>query len=150
MLFRSNGWCHSVCEITDNETNYTLSEEYWIECGERDKKICMQSSNSIAFRNAVNRAIPKVLIEEILNKIIAFAVNGKNKRNRVNELLNAFAKFGGTEKQVLQLLKIKKKTDIGDSDMKKLIGFKNALQSGEMEWKTLFKTPKKKSFNHLF
>lgn len=138
----------STCKVVDLERNVSTTETYHIESPKHEKTI-LQACNSMAYRNCVSRAIPKIIVDDVLNKIIQFALTGKNKKKRISELVSHFVALGVSEKLLLKTLNKKKKSELNDDDLIKLIGFKTAIKSGEGSTKDLFPDSKINDLNKL-
>lgn len=94
---------------------------------------------SIAYRNAVYKVVPGALINPIWEKAKEVARGtAETVITRRNKALEYFKGLGVTEKQICDVLEIKKVEDIDLDKLQTLTGMKAAIKNGESTVKELF------------
>jgi hypothetical protein len=96
-----------------------------------DINLATNACASIAFRDAVFRIVPNVLITPVLEAAKKVAVgNATSLAERRTKVMQRLAQMGASQDRVLQSIGLKKVEDIGLEQLEKLIGLGTALKDG--------------------
>ncbi len=94
--------------------------------------VTSNAANSIAYRNAVLKGIPKALWFPIWEAARRTAIGtAKTLSAKRDAMLNYFSKMGIGEDQVLRLLKKKRPSDVSLDDLAVMRGIANSIKDGE-------------------
>lgn len=98
---------------------------------EDDINLATNACASIAFRDAVFRIVPNVLITPVLEAAKKVAVgNATSLAERRGKVMERLAQMGASQERVLKSIALKKVEDIGLEQLEKLIGLGTALKDG--------------------
>ena len=149
----AQGICH------DLETNNCVTVEVKRRITGRDGRtfnedmqvVTGNAACAIAFRNAVFKVVPAALCAEIYEKAKEVAKGtAETLIVRRNKAIEYFHSLKVTDKQICDVLEIKKIEDIDLEKLSTLTGMKAALKNGEATIQSLFETSKEEiSFEDL-
>lgn len=130
----AQGICH------DLETNNCVTVEVKRKITDKNGRVFSEDMQvvtgnaacAIAFRNAVFKVVPYALVEDIHTKCKEVAKGtAETLPARRERAINWFLAKGVTEKQLCEVLEIKKVADIDLDKLATLNGFKSAISNGE-------------------
>jgi len=104
----------------------------------------INAASSIAFRNAVFKAIPSAIFSVTIKNIKDFIMKSLDK-NLVNVAIEFFNKYNISEKQLVDKLKIPTFDNITQEKLFILHGMINAIQEGDTSIENLFNQTKHKT-----
>lgn len=99
---------------------------------EDDKQIAVAVATSIAYRNAVFRAVPRALWEPVYQKTLQAADGRETMDKRRARAIERFKEKGATEAQVLAALSREAIEEITASDLRHLKGMFTAINEGTL------------------
>jgi hypothetical protein len=101
---------------------------------------------SIAFRNAIFKAIPRVYIKSIYDQAKKTALgNAKTTAQRRQQMTEAFAKMSVSVEEILAYCQKPSLEDIGVTEIEDLIGVYTAIKDGDTTIDEAFRVEKKQS-----
>lgn len=139
----AQGICH------DLETNNCVTVEVKRRITDKNGKtfnedmqtVTGNAACAIAFRNAVFKVIPSALINEVYEKAREVARGtAETLVARRDKAISWFKEKGVTEKQICDILEIKKIEDIDLDKLSTLSGMRASLKNGETTTEALFST----------
>ncbi|MGH7238481.1 MAG: hypothetical protein ACREHG_00290 [Candidatus Saccharimonadales bacterium] len=142
----AQGICH------DLETNNCVTVEVKRRITDRNGRtfnddmqtVTGNAACAIAFRNAVFKAVPAALINEIYEKTKEVAKGtAETLPQRRDKAIKYFKDLGVTEKQICEVLELRKIEDIDLDTLSTLRGMVSAIKNGETTVKDLFEAPHK-------
>jgi len=142
--------CQGGC--IDLETNFGVSTEVkrriTTKAGTRySDDMIMVTSNagcSIAFRNALFKAVPGALIKDVIDKVKKVAEGDeKTFGSRLMTMVNEFKEMGVTSDKVCALVGVAGVNDLTIAHLRVLIGVKNAIEEGATTVEEAFNPPEK-------
>ena len=103
------------------------------------------AANSIAFRNAIFKVIPKSITDKVYSAVMVKLIGEEGDFNKkLKSILEAFKKkYDKDEKQVLALIGRFSLVDVTAKDVVLLMGLGTALKDGALTIESLFKQPAK-------
>lgn len=137
----AQGICH------DLETNYSASVEVKRRITDKNGKtfnedmqvVTGNAACAIAFRNAVFKVVPSALVNEVYEKSKEVARGtAETLVVRREKALNYFRALGVTDKQISDVLEIKRVEDIDLEKLSTLTGMRSLIKNGESTIKDLF------------
>lgn len=137
----AQGICH------DLETNYSASVEVKRRITDKNGKtfnedmqvVTGNAACAIAFRNAVFKVVPSALVNEVYEKSKEVAKGtAETLVVRREKALNYFRTLGVTDKQISDVLEIKRVEDIDLEKLSTLTGMRSLIKNGESTIKDLF------------
>lgn len=137
----AQGICH------DLETNYSASVEVKRRITDKNGKtfnedmqvVTGNAACAIAFRNAVFKVVPSALVNEVYEKSKEVAKGtAETLVVRRDKALNYFRGLGVTDKQISDVLEIKRVEDIDLEKLSTLTGMRSLIKNGESTIKDLF------------
>lgn len=144
----AQGICH------DLETNNSVTVEVKRRITDRNGRtfnedmqtVTGNAACAIAYRNAVYKVVPSALTDEIWEKTKEVAKGtAETLPKRRDKAVKYFKDHGVTEKQILEVLSLKKIEDIDLDNLATLRGMVSAIQNGETTIKDLFETQQKEN-----
>lgn len=142
----AQGICH------DLETNNCVTVEVKRRITDRNGKtfnddmqtVTGNAACAIAFRNAIFKVIPAALVNDIYEKTKEVAKGtAETLPKRRDKAIKYFKEHGVMEKQILEVLNLKKIEDIDLDNLATLRGMVSAVQNGETTIKDLFEAEHK-------
>lgn len=137
----AQGICHDL--ETNNcvtvEVKRRITDKMGRTFNEDMQTVTGNAACAIAFRNAVFKVIPSALISEIYDKTKEVARGtAETLPERRDKAVKYFKDMGVTEKQILEVLELKKIEDIDLDKLSILRGMVTLLKNGESTVKELF------------
>jgi hypothetical protein len=99
---------------------------------EDDKQIAVAVATSIAYRNAVFRAVPRALWEPVYQKTLRAADGDDTMDSRRARALGHFKELGASEAQILAALGREGVEEISAADLRHLKGMATAIKEGTL------------------
>ena len=140
----AQGFCHDL--ETNNfisvEVERRITKKTGQTFSEDMQALTGNAACAIAFRNAVFKVIPAALCEEIWEAAKQVARGtAETLVKRRDKALEYFRSLKVTDKQICEVLNIKKVEDIDLDKLEALTGMRAAIKNGETTVKDLFETP---------
>lgn len=141
----AQGICHDLEKNTcvTIETKKRITDKYGKTYSDDMQVVTGNAANSVAFRNAVFKTVPAALVTHIYEKVKEVAkgtVATLEKRRAA--ALDYFHNLGVTDKQICEVLEIKKTGDIDIDKLSILSGMRSAIKNGESTVKDMFEQEK--------
>lgn len=105
------------------------------------KNLAVASGTAIAYRNAVFKAVPRALWEDVWHRSQEAATGKGTMVERRKAALGLYAKYGATEDQVLHALGRKGIEEITEDDLRHLRGMVTAIRTGELTIEDALRPP---------
>lgn len=143
-LESNNAQMSEVIESTMYSATHTNASLRNKPYDERMRILTSKVALSKARRDAIFMVIPKALCKKI--KMIAKQVALGTRETigvKVNEILKYYTDKKVSEKTIYEFLKIGGKADVGIDELETLIGFKTAIEEGDLKIEDAFKTESK-------
>jgi len=139
-----------VCHDLENNTRYTIEVQRGITKKDGStfsmdmQAVTGNAACAIAFRNAVYKAVPMAVINEVWESAKDIAKGSlQTLPKRREKVMTYFKEKGVTEKEILTALNVKKVGDIGLDHLYLLGGMKTSFETGEATLETLFRNGEK-------
>lgn len=141
----AQGTCHDLENnvAAQVEVKRRITDKYGKTFNEDMQVVAGNAACAIAYRNAVYKVIPAALINDVyeLSKEVARGT-AETLLARRNKAIEYFKGLGVTDKQICDVLEIKKIEDIDLDKLQTLTGMRAAIKNGESNVKDLFETEK--------